>query len=140
MPQSHIWSRRESVVPYGPDPGGRPTASNYPLGDSPLTLPPCRRLLSAPHVPSPMSPPRTPPALPRGNAPGIAVCARPMLEATEPVARHRHTRDVVSARPIAVAGETPVICSAGGTDPELLAMLRDGGLPVGIDLRDFRSE
>jgi hypothetical protein len=56
------------------------------------------------------------------------------------VTRHRHTRDVVSARPIAVAAETPVICSAGGTDPELLARLRDGGLPVGTELREFRSE
>ena len=72
--------------------------------------------------------------------PGIAVCARPALEAGEPVSRHRHTRDVVSARPIAVAAGTPVICSAGGTDPELLARLRDGGLPVGTDLREFRSE
>jgi hypothetical protein len=63
-----------------------------------------------------------------------------MLEAAEPVTRHRHTRDVVSARPIAVAAETPVICSAGGTDPELLARLGDGGLPVGTDLREFRSE
>jgi hypothetical protein len=33
-----------------------------------------------------------------------------------------------------------VICSAGGTDPELLAYLRDGGLPVGTDLREFRTE
>jgi hypothetical protein len=56
------------------------------------------------------------------------------------VTRNRHTRDVVSARPIAVAADAPVICSAGGTDPELLALLRDGGLPVGTDLREFRSE
>jgi hypothetical protein len=34
----------------------------------------------------------------------------------------------------------PVICSAGGTDPTLLAELRDGGLPVGTDLREFRTE
>jgi hypothetical protein len=47
---------------------------------------------------------------------------------------------VVSARPIVVAGDTPLICSAGGTDPELLARLRDGGLPVGTDLRPFRTE
>jgi hypothetical protein len=56
------------------------------------------------------------------------------------VSRHRHTRDVFSARPIAVAADTPLICSAGGTDPALLAQLRDGGLPVGTDLREFRSE
>jgi hypothetical protein len=56
------------------------------------------------------------------------------------MSRHRHTRDVLSARPIAVAADTPVICSAGGTDPVLLAALRDGGLPVGTDLREFRGE
>lgn len=56
------------------------------------------------------------------------------------MSRHRHTGDVLSARPIAVAEDTPVICSAGGTDPELLAVLREGGLPVGTDLREFRSE
>ncbi|HEX6355913.1 hypothetical protein [Actinophytocola sp.] len=72
--------------------------------------------------------------------PGVAVCARPPLEATAPVSRHRHTRDVFSARPIAVAADTPLICSSGGTDPSLLAQLRDGGLPVGTDLREFRSE
>lgn len=57
-----------------------------------------------------------------------------------PASKHRHTRDVVSARPIAVAADTPVICSAGGTDPVLLARLGDGGLPVGTELREFRSE
>lgn len=72
--------------------------------------------------------------------PGIAVCARPAVEPGEPDDRNRNTRDVVSARPVAVAGDTPVICSAGGTDPELLAHLRDGGLPVGTELREFRSE
>ncbi|HET9140384.1 hypothetical protein [Actinophytocola sp.] len=72
--------------------------------------------------------------------PGVAVCARPVLEVAEPRGRHRHTRDVVSARPLAVAAGTPVICSAGGTDPSLLAVLRDGGLPVSTDLRDFRDE
>ena len=71
---------------------------------------------------------------------GIAVCARPALEPAEPVGRNRHTRDVVSARPIAVAADTPVICSAGGTDRDLLARLRDGGLPVGTDLREFHTE
>jgi hypothetical protein len=72
--------------------------------------------------------------------PDVAVCARPALEAAEPAGRNRHTRDVVSARPIAVAAQTPVICSAGGTDRELLAALRDGGLPIGDDLREFRTE
>jgi hypothetical protein len=72
--------------------------------------------------------------------PGVAVCARPELETGVPAGRHRETRDVVSARPIAVAADTPVVCSAGGTDPELLAQLRDGGLPVGTDLREFRTE
>lgn len=72
--------------------------------------------------------------------PGVAVCARPPLQATAPVNRHRHTRDVFSARPIAVAADTPLICSSGGTDPSLLAQLHDGGLPVGADLREFRSE
>jgi hypothetical protein len=72
--------------------------------------------------------------------PGVAVCARPAQETGVPASRHRHTRDVLSARPIAVAADTPVICSAGGTDPVLLAVLRDGGLPVGTDLREFRSE
>ncbi|ONI77802.1 hypothetical protein ALI144C_30665 [Actinosynnema sp. ALI-1.44] len=47
---------------------------------------------------------------------------------------------MVSARPIAVAADTPVICSAGGTEPDLLARFRDSGLPVGTDLRDFRNE
>jgi hypothetical protein len=72
--------------------------------------------------------------------PGVAVCARPPLEVGAPVSRHRDTRDVFSARPIAVAADTPLICSSGGTDPSLLAQLRDGGLPVGTDLREFRSE
>jgi hypothetical protein len=63
-----------------------------------------------------------------------------VLEDGEPSGRHRHNRDVVSARPIAVAADTPVICSAGGTDPTLLAVLRDGGLPVSTDLREFRTE
>ncbi|MBB5953921.1 hypothetical protein FHS29_000491 [Saccharothrix tamanrassetensis] len=57
-----------------------------------------------------------------------------------PLSRHRTTRDSLSARPIAVAGDTTLICSAGGTDPVLLAQLRAGGLPVGTDLREFRSE
>ncbi|MGO1056935.1 hypothetical protein [Crossiella sp. CA198] len=72
--------------------------------------------------------------------PGVAVCARPAVEATGAVSGSRHTRDVLSARPIGIAGDTAVICSAGGTDPILLAMLRDGGLPVGADLRAFRGE
>ncbi|MEV4315509.1 hypothetical protein [Actinocrispum sp. NPDC049592] len=72
--------------------------------------------------------------------PGVAVCARPELEAGAPAGRHRQNRDMVSARPIAVAATTPVVCSAGGTDPELLAHMRDGGLPVGTDLREFRTE
>jgi hypothetical protein len=54
--------------------------------------------------------------------------------------QHRLGRDTLSARPIAVAADTPLICSAGGTDPALLAALRDGGLPVGTDLREFRTE
>lgn len=70
--------------------------------------------------------------------PGVAVCARPAPGAA--TSRHRNTCDALSARPIAVAGDAPVICSAGGTDPALLAQLRDGGLPVGHDLREFRSE
>jgi hypothetical protein len=117
------------VVPYGPDPGSSPNGLELPHGRFSISL----STLPAPTV-------GTPRALTDVYGPGIAVCARPMLEATEPVARHRHTRDVVSARPIAVAAETPVICSAGGTDPGLLALLRDGGLPVGTDLREFRSE
>jgi hypothetical protein len=72
--------------------------------------------------------------------PGVAVCARPALEAGVPPGRHRDTRDVYSARPVGVAADVPVICSAGGTDPVLLAVMRDGGLPVGTDLREFRSE
>lgn len=56
------------------------------------------------------------------------------------MSRHRSTCDVYSARPVAVAADTPIICSAGGTDPVLLAVLREGGLPVGTDLREFRSE
>ncbi|MEU6148878.1 hypothetical protein ABZ816_02650 [Actinosynnema sp. NPDC047251] len=72
--------------------------------------------------------------------PDVAVAARPALEAEVPDSRHRTTRDSLSARPIAVAGDTTLICSTGGTDPVLLAHLRDGGLPVGTDLREFRSE
>jgi hypothetical protein len=72
--------------------------------------------------------------------PGVAVCARPALEASVPASRHRKPSDVVSARPIAVAADTPVICSAGGTDPELLARLRDSGLPVGTNLYEFHTE
>ncbi|WP_133850918.1 hypothetical protein [Labedaea rhizosphaerae] len=83
---------------------------------------------------------RAPRSLADVYGPDIAVCARPALEAAEPAGRNRHTRDVVSARPIAVAADTPVICSAGGTDRELLARLRDGGLPVGGELREFRTE
>lgn len=71
--------------------------------------------------------------------PDVAVCARPPLVA-ESASWHRHTRDVFSARPIAVAADTPLICSSGGTDPSLLAHLSDAGLPVGADLREFRSE
>lgn len=92
--------------------------------------------LSTPLTPS-VGAPR---ALSDVYGPGVAVCARPPLQATAPVSRHRHTRDVFSARPIAVAADTPLICSSGGTDPSLLARLRDGGLPVGTDLREFRSE
>lgn len=69
---------------------------------------------------------------------GVAVCARPAAGVA--ANRHRTTVDALSARPIAVAGDAPVICSAGGTDPALLAQLRDGGLPVGDDLREFRDE
>lgn len=71
---------------------------------------------------------------------GVAVCARQPLVADAPAASHRHVRDVFSARPIAVADDTPLICSAGGTDPLLLAHLRDAGLPVGVELREFRGE
>ena len=100
-----------------------------PLGRSSITL-------TVPFSPS-VAAPR---ALSDVYGPGVAVCARPPLEATAPVSSHRHTRDVFSARPIAVAADTPLICSSGGTDPSLLAQLRDGGLPVGSDLREFRSE
>ncbi|MGM1065044.1 hypothetical protein [Saccharothrix sp. Mg75] len=72
--------------------------------------------------------------------PGVAVASRPALEPDAPVGEHRTTRDSLSARPVAVAADTPLISSAGGTGPELLALLRDGGLPVGTDLREFRSE
>lgn len=72
--------------------------------------------------------------------PGVAVCARPAVEVGIPASLHRDTRDVVSARPLAVAGDTPLVCSTGGTDPELLARLRDSGLPVGTDLRAFGTE
>ena len=72
--------------------------------------------------------------------PGVAVCARPALEAGVGAELHRNTRDVFSARPLAVAGDTPLVCSAGGTDPELVARLRDSGLPVGSDLRVFGTE
>ncbi|MDQ2588318.1 hypothetical protein [Saccharothrix yanglingensis] len=71
---------------------------------------------------------------------GVAVSARPALETAVPASRHRTTRDALSARPVAIAAGTPLICSAGGTDPALLAQLRDGGLPVGTDLREFRTE
>ncbi|TDD59985.1 hypothetical protein E1263_12865 [Kribbella antibiotica] len=54
--------------------------------------------------------------------------------------RDRNTRDWISARPLAIAADTPVITSAGGTEPNLLAALRDGGLPVGTDPREFRTE
>ena len=57
-----------------------------------------------------------------------------------PSSKHRNTRDVLSARPLSVAGDTPVISSAGGTERNLLAALRDGGLPVGNDPREFRTE
>lgn len=57
-----------------------------------------------------------------------------------PSSRHRTTRDVLSARPLAVAAGTPVISSAGGTEPNLIATLRDSGLPVGTDAREFRTE
>ncbi|SES42708.1 hypothetical protein [Actinokineospora terrae] len=83
---------------------------------------------------------RAPRSLTDVYGPGVALCARPELEVGVRAGANRHTRDVVSARPIAVAAETPVICSAGGTGPELLAHLRDSGLPVGVDLREFRSE
>ncbi|GAA3001641.1 hypothetical protein [Actinokineospora diospyrosa] len=82
----------------------------------------------------------TPRSLTDVYGPGVALCARPELEVGARAAAHRHTRDVVSARPIAVAADTPVICSAGGTDPQLLGHLRDSGLPVGEDLREFRGE
>jgi len=72
--------------------------------------------------------------------PGIAVCARPAQQSGVPAPRHRDTRDVLSARPIAIAADTAVICSAGGTEPELLSALRDCGLPVGTDLREFTGE
>ncbi|MDX8141983.1 hypothetical protein SK854_07675 [Lentzea sp. BCCO 10_0061] len=72
--------------------------------------------------------------------PDIAVCARPAQEPTVPSSRHRIMRDVLSARPLAVAAGTPVISSAGGTEPNLIAALRDGGLPVGTDPREFRTE
>ncbi|MEU4744174.1 hypothetical protein AB0G02_27430 [Actinosynnema sp. NPDC023658] len=80
----------------------------------------------------------TPRSLTDVYGPGVAVCARPASTTT--ASRHRTTVDALSARPIAVAGDAPVICSAGGTHPALLAQLRDGGLPVGDDLREFRDE
>ena len=72
--------------------------------------------------------------------PDVAVCARPAQEPAVPSSKHRNTRDVLSARPLAVAATTPVITSAGGTEPNLVAALRDGGLPVGTDPREFRTE
>ncbi|KJK51003.1 hypothetical protein UK23_08415 [Lentzea aerocolonigenes] len=72
--------------------------------------------------------------------PDVTVCARPAQEPAVPSSRHRNTRDVLSARPLAVAADTPVITSAGGTEPNLLAALLDGGLPVCTDPREFRTE
>lgn len=90
---------------------------------------------------APISPDLAAPSVLRDiYGPDVAVCARPALEVGEPVLQHRLGRDVLSARPLAIAADTPLICSAGGTDPSLLAALRDGGLPVGTDLREFRTE
>jgi hypothetical protein len=105
---------------------GSVLAAQYLLGRLSITL-------STPFSPS-VGAPR---ALSDVYGPDVAVCARPPLEAT---GRHRRTRDVFSARPVAVAADTPLICSSGGTDPALLALLRDSGLPVGTDLREFSSE
>jgi hypothetical protein len=124
-----------SFAPHRPTPrhvlvdvagGGR---LHTPLGRSSITL-------IIPRTPA-VTVPRT---LSDVYGPDVAVCARPPVAAAGPASEHRNTRDVFSARPIAVAGDTPLICSSGGTDPALLAHLRDAGLPVGSDLREFRGE
>jgi hypothetical protein len=72
--------------------------------------------------------------------PGVVVSGRPQFEETHVSALYRDTQDVLSAPPIAVAGTVPVICSAGSTDPALLNIFAAQGMPVGTDLRTYRSE
>ncbi|WP_432937487.1 hypothetical protein ACQPXM_25180 [Kribbella sp. CA-253562] len=120
-------SRRVSPLPFishhsTPGPG------TTPQGRSPITASALTPILAAPRT------------LTDIYGPGIAVCARPAQEPTVPWSRHRNTRDVLSARPLAIAADTPVVTRAGGTEPNLLAALRDGGLPVGTDPREFRTE
>lgn len=72
--------------------------------------------------------------------PNVAICARPAFEETFVSARYRDTQDMLSGPPVALAGDTPVICSAGSADKVLLQALRDGGMPVATDLRTYTSE
>ena len=90
--------------------GARASADSTRSPEAPISVP----VLLPPAV----SAPRT---LTDIYGPGVAVCARPALEADRAVGRHRHTRDVLSARPLAVAADSPVLSSAGGTEPNLLA-------------------
>ncbi|NUS72454.1 MAG: hypothetical protein HOQ05_03515 [Corynebacteriales bacterium] len=71
---------------------------------------------------------------------GVVSCSRPTFENTAVSAPYRDTQDILSAPPIAVAGDTPVICSAGAIEPTLLGVLRHSGMSVGEDLRPYKSE
>lgn len=71
---------------------------------------------------------------------GVTVCGRPVFGHSAVGITDRDSQDFLSAPPIAIAGETPVICSSGAVHPDLLAVLQDAWMPVGTDLRVYYSE
>jgi hypothetical protein len=138
-----VHARRRAFTPERtlPHPGAfhryRAIRATPRPGPGQRTTPRGRSLIIASALTPTLAAPRT---LTDIYGPDVAVCARPAQEPAVPSSRHRNTRDVLSSRPLAVAADTPVISSAGGTEPNLLAALRDGGLPVGTDPREFRTE
>lgn len=123
-----LWAAPHGSTPTAPSSSRRHLAVSAIPGSCPITTVPSLSLSLAPRTLSDV------------YGPGVALCARPAQQSGVSELRHRNTRDVLSARPIAIAADTAVICSAGGTEPELLSALRDCGLPVGTDLRAFTSE
>lgn len=72
--------------------------------------------------------------------PGITVSSRPPFTAPVTGLRDPDAQEWLSAPPVAVAGDTPVICSSGAAFNELRAVLLAQGMPVATELLTYRNQ